>query len=69
MSINNAEVIISHANKYISNINRLLKSVKSNVSANFIHSNNKEVVTCNLNIVEKYIKKLNSIDTNNIISL
>jgi len=44
-----------------SNINRLLKDIKSNVSADFICSNNKEIVittnnavaTSNLNIVEK----------------
>lgn len=67
ISINNAKAIISQANKHISNINKLLKDVKSNVSADFIYSNNKEVIiTTNkvvaafdLNIVKKYIKKLN----------
>ena len=50
--------------------------MKSNVSADFIHSNNKEVVittnkamaTSNLNIVEKYLKELNNVDFNDIIS-
>jgi len=67
ISINNAKAIISQANKHISNINRLLKYVKSNVSADFIYSNNKEVIittnkvvaASDLNIVKKYIKKLN----------
>ena len=67
ISINNAKAIISQANKHISNINKLLKDVKSNVSADFIYSNNKEVIittnkvvaASNLNIVKKYIKKLN----------
>ena len=44
ISTNNAKTIISQANKYISNINRLLKDVKSNVSADFIYSDNKEVI-------------------------
>jgi len=51
------------------NINRLLKGVKSQVSVDFIWSdnkgllltNNKVVVISNLNIIEKYLKKLNII--------
>ena len=74
ISTNNAKTIISQANKYISNIDRLLKDMKSNVSADFIYSNNKEVIiTTNkvvaafdLNIVKKYIKKLNNVDLNDI---
>jgi len=54
-----------------------LKGVKSEVSADFICSNNKEVIittnkvvaTLNLNIVEKYIKEFNNINSNNIMSL
>ena len=37
-------VVILQANVYISNINRLLKTVKSNVLADFIHSDNKGVI-------------------------
>ena len=37
-------VAILQANVYISNINRLLKTVKSNVLADFIHSDNKGVI-------------------------
>jgi len=44
ISTNNSEAIISHANEYIININCLLKGVKSKISANFICSNNKEVI-------------------------
>jgi len=36
MSINNSEEVISQANKHILNINKLLKSVKSNVSTDYI---------------------------------
>jgi len=60
MSKNNSNIIVSQANIHISNINRLLKDVKSEVSANFICSNNKGVIiitnkvvaTLDLNIVE-----------------
>ena len=44
ISTNNSKMVISQANKHISNINRLLKGVKSNVSADFICSDNKEVI-------------------------
>ena len=56
-------------NTYIVNINRLLKGVKSKISANYIHSHNKLITSSNLNIVKKYMKELNDVDLNNIISL
>jgi len=45
MSTNNSEAIVLQANSHISSINRLLKSIKSKVSADFICSNNKEIGT------------------------
>jgi len=64
-------------NIYISNINRLLKRVKSKISVDFIWSDNKRLfittnkvaATSDLNIVKKYIKNLNNVDFNDIISL
>jgi len=61
---------------YISNINRLLKEVKSEIFVDFIHSDNKRLLITtnkvaaisNLNIIKKYMKDLNDIDLNNIIS-
>ena len=58
------------------NINRLLKNVKSDVLANFICVYNKEivittnkvVVTLVLNIIEKYIKNVDDINTNEVMS-
>lgn len=44
MSTNNSNIIISQANVHISNINRLLKDVKLEISADFICSNNKKVI-------------------------
>ena len=76
MSTNNSEAIALQANSYISNINRFLKSIKSEVSADFICSNNRKIIittnkvtaSSNLNIVERYVKKLNNINSNNVIS-
>ena len=60
ISINNSKEVILQANKHISNINRLLKGMRSDVSTNYIYSDNKGViiptnkvvVPSNLNIVE-----------------
>jgi len=60
ISINNSKEDISQANKHISNINRLLKGIRSDVSTNYIYSDNKGVIiptnkvaaSSNLNIVE-----------------
>jgi len=62
MSTNNSEVIISQANAYISNINRLFKSIESKVSTNFIYSDNKVIIITtnkvaafsNLNVVKSW---------------
>ena len=74
--MNNVKRVMAQSNVYIDNINRLLKDIKLEISTNFICPNNKRiVVTANkiavfldLNIVEKYIKKLNDIDSSNIMS-
>ena len=76
MDMNNAERVMSQSNIHITNINRLLKGVKSEISADYIHSDNKRIViTTNkaaifsdLNIIEKYIKELNNVDLNNIMN-
>ena len=75
ISTNNSEAIITQANAHIANINKLLKNVKYNVSTNYICSNNKRIVittnkavaSSNLNIVERYIKELDNINSNNVI--
>jgi len=76
MSKINSNTIISQANIYVSNINRLLKGIKSEVLADFIHFNNKNIIiTTNkataasyLNVIKKYIKTLNNTNSNNVIS-
>jgi len=76
MSTNNSKEVILKVNEHILNINRLLKGMESNISANYIYSDNKGVfITTNkiaasfdLNIVEKYMKDLNNINTSDIMS-
>ena len=67
MGTNNAERIVAWANIYVENINRLLKNIKSEVSVDYIHLDNKGIIVI-LNIVEKYIKDLNNVDSNDIMS-
>jgi len=70
----NVIVIVSDINTYIANIIRLLKFIKSDVSANFICYDNKDIiittnkmaVISNMNIIKKYIKKLDNINSNNV---
>jgi len=67
---------MAKANTYVSNINKLLKRIKFEISIDFIWSNNKRLlittnnvaVASNLDIIKKYIKNLNDIDSNNIMS-
>ena len=76
MSIINSERVIVKSNVYIANINRLLKEVKSNIFADYIHSNSKVIIIMtnkiaailDLNIIEKYMKKLNKVNTVNVMS-
>ena len=76
MSMNNVERIIVQTNTHIFNINRTFKEVKSDISTDYICSNNREIIiTTNkvavfldLSIVEKYIKELNDVDSNNVMS-
>jgi len=55
----------------VANINKLLRDIKYKIFADYIYSDNKGVViitnkiatSSSLNIVEKYIKELNNIDS------
>jgi len=77
MGSNNSKRVIAKANAYTTNINRLLKRVKFTTSIDFICTDNKGILittnnvasVSNLNIIEKYVKELNNVDYNNIISL
>ena len=59
---------------YVTNINRSLKSIKSEIITDFIHLDSKEVVittnkvsgALNLQTIEKYIKNINNIKANQV---
>lgn len=44
MGTNNIKRVITQVNAHITNINRVFNEMKSNISTNYIHSNNREVV-------------------------
>ena len=50
MSIENAKKLIKDSNTYIININRSLKSIKSDIMADFICIDNKDIVISTNNI-------------------
>lgn len=76
MNINNTERIMAQSNLYIVNINKLLKEVKSKILADYFYSNNnffviitdKTAILFDLSILEKYMKELNDVNSDNIIS-
>jgi len=76
MSEINFNIIVSQANIYVSNINRLLKGIKSEVLANLIYFDNKDIIittnkaiaASDLNVTKKYIKTLNNTNSNNVIN-
>jgi len=74
MSQNNISTISKHIDKYIFNINRLLKFIKSNITADFFCTDNRGIIiTTNqiaspsdMNIIDKYIKEADNINSNDI---
>ena len=64
-------------NKYVANINRLLKDIKSDIMADFIWMDNRDLVittnkvavTLDLNTIKKYIKNVDVVNTNEVMSL
>ena len=70
MSINNANSFVKDSSIHITNINRSLKNIKSDVMADFICINNKGIVistnkvasSSNLQSIEKYIKNAHYIE-------
>jgi len=68
MSFTNMEKVIVMLSKYVTNINRALKNIKSEVVVDFIQKNHRDLVS-NLNIIENYIKTVYIVKFNNIMSL
>jgi len=76
MSQDNSNIVFLHADKYIFNINNLLKTSKSKVTADFIQSDDKSIVittnqvasASDMKIMENYIKESTDINANDISS-
>jgi len=74
MSQDNSNIVTSYANEHIFNINRLLKSMKLNVTADFIWSDgigviittNQVASASDMNIMENYIKESTNVNTNKV---
>ena len=62
---------------HILSINHLLKDIKSEICVDFICSDNRRIINTtnkvasalNINIIEKYMKNLNNVNLNKVISL
>ena len=76
MNIVNSNRFIILSNKHISNINRDLKNIKLDIMADFIQADhrrlvittNKAAFTLDFNTIKRYIRNVNTINSNNIIS-
>ena len=74
MNSENANKFIKKLSSYVTNINKVLKNIKSEVMANFIHiensrlviMTNKVVSALNLQTIEKYVKNMYNIKANRI---
>jgi len=72
INVANTRNLIKDSSLHMSNINRVLKNIKSEVMANFIYSENRGVVittnkvagTLNLQIIKRYVKNINNIEAN-----
>lgn len=59
---------------YISNINKALKNIKSEIIVDFIHLNSKDIIIItnkvlsmlNFQTIERYIKNVNNIESNQV---
>ena len=73
----NAEIIVNSANQQITNINRCLKEIKLDITADFIYkiddriviTTNKAIAALDLKIIKKYLKNNNEINSDSIKSL
>ena len=76
MSSTNSNKFMAMSSIHITNINKALKGIKSNIMANFVWADqrdltittNKVVSTSDLNTINKYIKNVNIVDPENIMA-
>ena len=76
MDNNNISKFILSSNKYVTNINRALKNIKSEIMADFVHTDhcgliiitNKVASQSDLSTIENYIKNIDVIESEDIIT-
>jgi len=76
ISTNNIPKFMSLSGEHISNINRILRNIKSEVMADFVHTDNqgliimtnKVISQSNLNTIENYIKNVDIINIEDIMT-
>jgi len=76
MNLTNSNKFMVLFYKHVANINRAFKNIKSNTMADFIQANHRELIittnklvfTLELNIIKKYLKNVDVIDSNDIIA-
>jgi len=76
MGSNNPDRVMVHSNVHVANINSSLKNIKSEVAVDFIRPDNKDIIvttnkvaaTSDLKVIEDYMKNLNDIDSNDVMS-
>jgi len=64
------------SNIYVANINRVLKSIKSDIMANFIWADqrnltitsNKVISMLDLNTIDRYIKNVDVVDSEDVVA-
>lgn len=74
MDYDNISKYVASSDEHVANLNRALKDIKLDTFIDFIRSNhyglvvisNKVASSSDLNVVESYIKNINSVDNNNI---
>ena len=72
MNVDNLKNFMKNSSSHISNINRALKNIKSEVIADFICADNRGVVIItnkvasplNLQTIKRYVKNTNNIEAN-----
>ena len=77
ISLMNSNKFIAMSNIYVANINRVLKSIKSDTMADFIWADqrgltittNKVTSMLDLNIIDRYIKNVDVVDLEDVIAL
>ena len=74
MNTKNRICFMKDSNAYVSNINRALKNIKSEIVADFIYLNNRGIIITtnkvlsmlNLQTIERYIKNVKNIELNQV---